>query len=79
LLAVPENPRLPRSPLQRGNTSQAGDALDFFIHTENLQSLALGIRVVIRVVAPAKWYTELLNLGINDSVVSRLIDIAVGL
>jgi hypothetical protein len=55
------------------------DDLDVFIATYNLQTLAVGIRVVIRAVTLAKWHGELAAMGVNAEFVSPLIDIAVGL
>ncbi|KAJ7833793.1 hypothetical protein B0H14DRAFT_2591272 [Mycena olivaceomarginata] len=45
--------------------------------SENLQHLVVGIKVVMRAYAPVKWYEELLALGINAAVVSRLLDAVV--
>ncbi|KAJ7841161.1 hypothetical protein B0H14DRAFT_3457588 [Mycena olivaceomarginata] len=72
----------PRSPLAAGyaNDNQPDgrlDGLDLFIRQENLQHLVIAIKVVIRAYAPVKWYEELLALGINGAVVSRLVDVAV--
>ncbi|KAJ7259984.1 hypothetical protein B0H12DRAFT_1069881 [Mycena haematopus] len=67
----------PRSPLAAPHDNQAGgrpDALDMFIFQENLQPLAADIRVVIRAYAPVKWYEQLLTLGLDAAVISRMLD-----
>jgi hypothetical protein len=76
------NPRSPlAAPFHADETRQDGqpDALDSFIVAQNLQSLAVSIRLVIHGFSVAKWYEELLCLNIPSSVVSRLIDAAVSL
>jgi hypothetical protein len=76
------NPRSPlAAPFHADETRQDGqpDALDSFIAAQNLQSLAVSIRLVIRGFSAAKWYEEFLCLNIPSSVVSRLIDAAVSL
>ncbi|KAJ7785381.1 hypothetical protein B0H14DRAFT_3506941 [Mycena olivaceomarginata] len=76
------NPRSPlAAPFHADETRQDGqpDALDSFIVAQNLQSLVVSIRLVIRGFSAAKWYEELLRLNIPGPVVSRLIDAAVSL
>ncbi|KAJ7709315.1 hypothetical protein B0H14DRAFT_3172441 [Mycena olivaceomarginata] len=74
------NPRSPLAAPEYANDNQTDcqlDGLDLFIRQENLQRLAVDIKVVMRVYAPVKWYEELLALGIDSTIVSRLLDVAV--
>ncbi|KAJ6521588.1 hypothetical protein B0H19DRAFT_1277664 [Mycena capillaripes] len=76
------NPRSPLATHQPDNEIQPSrqlDDLDVFIGAQNLHALAVGIRVVIRAVAPAKWHGELAAMGIDAEVIPHLIDIAIGL
>ncbi|KAJ7798861.1 hypothetical protein B0H14DRAFT_3543888 [Mycena olivaceomarginata] len=76
------NPRSPVAAPEPDNENQPSrqlDDLDVFIDTYNLQTLAVGIRVVIRAVTPAKWHGELAAMGVNTEFVSPLIDIVVRL
>jgi hypothetical protein len=52
------------------------DALDSFLSNENLELLAVAIKLVIRGFPPVKWREEFLRLNIPSSLISRLIDIA---
>jgi hypothetical protein len=74
------NPRSHLTAPEHANGNQSDsqlEGLDLFICQENLQHLAVGIKVVMRAYAPVKWYEELLALGINAAIVSRLLDAAV--
>ncbi|KAF7330598.1 hypothetical protein MSAN_02460000 [Mycena sanguinolenta] len=55
------------------------DALSSFISAQNLDSLAVPIRLVIRGFARAEWHKELLDLGVPSTVVTRLISVATAL
>ncbi|KAJ6608006.1 hypothetical protein B0H10DRAFT_1955756 [Mycena sp. CBHHK59/15] len=74
------NPWSPLAAHQPDNVNQPSrqlDNLDVFIGAQNLHALAVGIRVVIRTVTPAKWHGELVAMGVDAEVIPRLIDIAI--
>ncbi|KAF7369454.1 hypothetical protein MVEN_00274800 [Mycena venus] len=76
------NPRSPLAAPELDNENQPGgqlDDLEVFIGAQNLQALAVGIRVIICAVAPAKWHGELAAMGVDARLISPLIDIALAL
>ncbi|KAJ7692033.1 hypothetical protein B0H14DRAFT_2651821 [Mycena olivaceomarginata] len=69
------NSRAPLAARSHAVDDQA-DALDLFLDANDLQDVAVSIRLVIRGYHAGKWYEELSALGISPDVVSGLIDVA---
>ncbi|KAJ7698302.1 hypothetical protein B0H17DRAFT_1196886 [Mycena rosella] len=67
-----------RSPLASSSRHEADpDAvtLDIFITSQGLDSLAGGIRVVLRAIHPVKWQEELVELGVSPDLLPALLNL----